>query len=97
MGTSGEKESSDVAAGAWKGSGKSGRAQYSAPVGCGQDWEDTFRGMEAHVRGKIVLCSMWGAVLGWSNLSSPSLFLFPKKCQASPGWMDAYMNGWIHN
>lgn len=58
MGTSGEKERSDVAVGAWEGSGKSGGAQYSATVGCGQDWDDTLTGMEAHVRGKIVLCSM---------------------------------------
>lgn len=64
MGTSGEKESSDVAPGAWESSRKRGCAQYNAPVGCGQGWDDTLRGMKAHVRGKIVLCSMWDAVLG---------------------------------
>lgn len=96
MGTSRKKESSDVTARAWEGSGKSGGAQYSVPVGCGQDWDDTLRGMEAHVRGKIVLCSRWDAVLCWSSLSSPStfFFLFPKSMSAVT-WMDACLYEWM--
>lgn len=83
VGTSGERESSDVAAGAWEDSGKNGGAQYHAPVGCGQDWDDTLRGMEAHVKGRIVLCSMWDAVLAGVVFPHPLLSFFVSKKHVS--------------
>lgn len=99
MGTFRKKESSDLAARAWEGSGKSGGAQYNVPVGCGQDWDDTLRRMEAHVRGQN--CFAAGGMQCCGGLVFPhpllSFFCLKKTCQLSPGWMHACMNGWIRN
>lgn len=55
--------------------------QSGSTDGCGQDWDDTLKEMEMHVRGKLELCSTWDGDWG----------LWGKK---EAGFRNPHLDGW---